>query len=110
MSGGGRHRGGRTIQKVGAQITLKLKKVGAQTFHFHYLRLKKWVRSCTLCALGSAAPEGDKILKKSIAQPTLALLSISSQEHIEANNFERKHAFTLILEVFTNAKIVLQRL
>ena len=50
-------RGGGTIQKVGAQITLKLKKAGAQTFHFHYLRHKKWVRSCALCALGSAAPD-----------------------------------------------------
>ena len=52
-------KGGGTIQKVGAQITWKLKKVGAQTFYFQYLRLKKWVRSCALCALGSAAPALD---------------------------------------------------
>ena len=35
-------------------------KVGAQFFTFYYLRLKKWVRSCELCALGPAAPAWDK--------------------------------------------------
>ena len=35
---------------MGAQITLRPQ-------NFYYLRLKKWVRNCALCALGSAAPD-----------------------------------------------------
>ena len=48
--------GRRNQSKTGCADYLEAKKVGAQNFYFHYLKLKKWVRSCALCALGSAAP------------------------------------------------------
>ena len=40
------YRGGGSNSKVGVQIHLEAKKVGAQNLHFLYLRLKKWVYKC----------------------------------------------------------------
>ena len=48
-------RGGGFSQKLGAQLPWS-KKVDAQNFYFHCFWLKKWMRSCALCAIGSATP------------------------------------------------------
>ena len=48
--------GRRSLSKSGCASYFEAPKVGVQNFNFYNLRLKKWVRSCALCALGSATP------------------------------------------------------